>query len=333
MCINTNPGDIQEPGIDSKYDRLFYPADQYTTFKVSDTDVDEDIEVSDVDLILDNQTNNDSKTQHTHRHNKPGRAQVDVKAYGYCKRCRVPRPPRTHHCQICRKCVLAMDHHCPWMNNCVGYYNYRYFLLFLLFLFICVVYGAIFLYQPFKVLLNGDPNEINLWFPPDNTSDQLPITTTIKSASLKNGRKRRKIRGLQLASLLDVNTVFTDEKGAVFFCFFVAIVISIAVGILLFWHLYLVSTAQTTIEFYANHDRRRGMQEVGLVYKNPFDLGFRENWALVMGKGKNALETFRLFLPSSRPPPLLSKKVFENLRNMYVVPVQAEDLETGRLIN
>lgn len=29
-----------------------------------------------------------------------------------CKKCINPKPPRTHHCSICNRCYLNMDHHC-----------------------------------------------------------------------------------------------------------------------------------------------------------------------------------------------------------------------------
>ena len=29
-----------------------------------------------------------------------------------CKKCISPKPPRAHHCSVCNKCVLKMDHHC-----------------------------------------------------------------------------------------------------------------------------------------------------------------------------------------------------------------------------
>ncbi|KAK4269746.1 hypothetical protein QN277_022862 [Acacia crassicarpa] len=53
----------------------------------------------------------------------------------YCRKCNQLKPPRCHHCSVCGRCVLKMDHHCVWVVNCVGAQNYKYFLLFLFYTF------------------------------------------------------------------------------------------------------------------------------------------------------------------------------------------------------
>merc|ERR1719236_105673 len=54
----------------------------------------------------------------------------------FCKWCQKYKPDRCHHCRICKCCILRMDHHCPWIYNCVGFRNHKYF-------FLLIVYSAI----------------------------------------------------------------------------------------------------------------------------------------------------------------------------------------------
>jgi hypothetical protein len=50
---------------------------------------------------------------------------------GYCNMCRLVRPARSKHCYKCRHCVCKFDHHCPFIANCIGANNHRYFLIYL----------------------------------------------------------------------------------------------------------------------------------------------------------------------------------------------------------
>jgi hypothetical protein len=93
-------------------------------------------------------------------------------SYRYCSKCRAIKPPRCkpirlarvgsqdvttgilsfislfigHHCSVLSRCVYHHDHFCPWMNNSIGFYNYRYFVLFLLYIFIGSIHICVSLY-------------------------------------------------------------------------------------------------------------------------------------------------------------------------------------------
>lgn len=60
-----------------------------------------------------------------------------------CSRCETYRPPRAHHCRICKRCIRRMDHHCPWINNCVGERNQKYFLQFLVYVCVLALYSIV----------------------------------------------------------------------------------------------------------------------------------------------------------------------------------------------
>ena len=56
--------------------------------------------------------------------------------HAICDKSKVWKPVRAHYCRECCQCVFKMDHHCPWINNCVGHRNMKYFML--LNLYTCV---------------------------------------------------------------------------------------------------------------------------------------------------------------------------------------------------
>ena len=45
--------------------------------------------------------------------------------------CKLIKTKRSRHCTICGRCVERFDHHCPWVNNCVGDNNHWLFLTFI----------------------------------------------------------------------------------------------------------------------------------------------------------------------------------------------------------
>jgi palmitoyltransferase len=83
----------------------------------------------------------------------------------FCQKCKVVKPPRAHHCSTCGKCILRMDHHCPWFANCIGLYNYRFFILFLVYTFLYTLFIAVSLYFYQSGFFDGDEqlNTFLIW--------------------------------------------------------------------------------------------------------------------------------------------------------------------------
>eukprot|EP00798_Chlamydomonas_sp_ICE-L_P005203 gene5203-18430_t len=123
----------------------------------------------------------------------------------WCKKCDLPKPTLSHHCSICNRCTLRMDHHCPWMANCIGFFNYK---------------------DKFKKM----------------------------------------------------NPTFMHNHFMVFMMFILAFAVFCALGCLLGWQLYMVLSAQGTIDFLNNYYDAIEARQQGRVWRNPYDLGAIENF-------------------------------------------------------
>jgi hypothetical protein len=58
----------------------------------------------------------------------------------FCSSCIIRKPLRSKHCAECDRCVAKFDHHCPWVDNCIGQNNIKYFIGFLFWTPVCLIF-------------------------------------------------------------------------------------------------------------------------------------------------------------------------------------------------
>jgi DHHC palmitoyltransferase len=208
-----------------------------------------------------------------------------INTFSYCQICCIWRPPRCHHCSKCKRCILQMDHHCPWVNNCIGYNNIRYFLRSLTFLVIGCWYGVSILYACFVDAIRQQIVEHGwkLLYDKGTGFLDLPYPTEI-------------IYGILYANL--------EVKVWIKLIFPLLFAVGVVLTALWLHHLYYLVNARTTLEYKIMLSREskrlqsmlQGETQVASVImrstKNPFDQGWRGNVFQILGPN-----AFHLFIP------------------------------------
>lgn len=168
-----------------------------------------------------------------------------------CRKCHFIKPDRAHHCRQCGCCILKMDHHCVFLNKCIGLYNQKSFLLFLFYAALTCTYLSMYVFVHF--------------IPTDSAlvSDLLAITLRATHHSNWWDWAHKWLR-IVLAAPAQVCLI-----GFTSFC------LGVALSLFFLLHLFFAARNVTTLEYL------EGFSIEGLG--NPFSVGLLTNLSQVFG--------------------------------------------------
>ncbi|CAH2323022.1 palmitoyltransferase ZDHHC16 isoform X1 [Pelobates cultripes] len=211
----------------------------------------------------------------------PPQNKLDIPSVSVCRKCIAPKPARTHHCSICSRCILKMDHHCPWLNNCVGHYNHRYFFSFCLFMTLGCIYCSI----SSRVMFREAYTAIEKMKHQDKAMLQVAVNETYNQTPPPSFSFRERA-----------------FHKCIIYLWVLCSSVALALGALTLWHAMLITRGETSIERHINKKERKRLHAKGKVFNNPYSYGRCQNWRIFFGVEIEQHWISRVLLPSSHPP-------------------------------
>ena len=140
-----------------------------------------------------------------------------------CTTCHTPRVARSKHCRMQNRCVEKYDHFCPWINNTVGCFNFRYFLLFVFTTAAFLAYATYVFWQLIVFIIERD----GLW----NVKFLHPTTKQVVNADL----------------FIIIQYLMTSQ-GPLVFMFVLCLVMALTVTLFFLFQLWLILDGTTSNE-------------------------------------------------------------------------------------
>ncbi|XP_039693445.1 palmitoyltransferase ZDHHC3 isoform X3 [Pteropus medius] len=196
-----------------------------------------------------------------------------------CPKCCSIKPDRAHHCSVCKRCIRKMDHHCPWVNNCVGENNQKYFVLFTMYIALISLHALIMVGFHFLRCFEEDWTRANLVL-----SDLLQAYGLIREGgaeariSLHEKKQPLKISSAECSSFSPPTTVILlillCFEGLLFFIF---------TSVMFGTQVHSICTDETGIEQLKKEERRWAKKtkwmNMKAVFGHPFSLGWASPFA------------------------------------------------------
>jgi len=198
----------------------------------------------------------------------------------WCRKCWAPKPDRTHHCNVCGRCVLKMDHHCPWLaSKCIGHRTYPAFVHFLACITLLALYIAV-------ISISA------LFYAFSNPLDVNEITPVHEL-------------GLAFAGLLFTLVIGSFLGYHIYLILTNQTTLEHVTPFLLLRYLPPLQHGQRglsdpPLEFELSYEQRRLVRSAH-GHIRPYDIGWRKNWSQTFGWSHKRRWLFRLFCGGSSP--------------------------------